>query len=203
VLVNICFTRGREPLSYRGALLSTLLHASVHALHSLLNVLVQIANKMGLQKISIWELSSYLTEYTIWVTDFWSYYLPCLFELMLSQLNYLIQWFYLTLVSDWLYVWRNFCLSRLLAHMVRIWVIGWLRYWLYIWFTFCPSDAFWLREFCLFACLGYYWSNSPTDTNDVCLTDWLSYWHCMLDWLTDWCSISLNIGWVYHEAIPR
>jgi hypothetical protein len=33
-------TRGFEPISYRGALLSTLLH-------NLLNVLVQIANKMG------------------------------------------------------------------------------------------------------------------------------------------------------------
>jgi hypothetical protein len=33
--------------SYRRVLVSTLLHASVH---NLLNVLVQIANKMGLQK---------------------------------------------------------------------------------------------------------------------------------------------------------
>jgi small-conductance mechanosensitive channel len=44
---------GFEPISYRGVLLGTLLHAIVHAfirlLHSLLNVLVQIANKMGLQ----------------------------------------------------------------------------------------------------------------------------------------------------------
>jgi hypothetical protein len=45
-------TRGFEPISYRGALLSTLLHATVYMfLHSLLNVLVQIANKTGLQKI--------------------------------------------------------------------------------------------------------------------------------------------------------
>jgi hypothetical protein len=36
-------TRGLEPISYRAALLSILLH-------SLLNVLIQIANKMGLQK---------------------------------------------------------------------------------------------------------------------------------------------------------
>jgi hypothetical protein len=42
-----------EPISYRGALLSTLLHATVYMfLHNLLNVLVQIVNtsKMGLQK---------------------------------------------------------------------------------------------------------------------------------------------------------
>jgi hypothetical protein len=45
-------TRGVEPISYRGVLLSTLLHATVYVvLHSWLNVLVQIANKMGLQKI--------------------------------------------------------------------------------------------------------------------------------------------------------
>jgi hypothetical protein len=43
--------RGFEPISYRGALLSTLLHATVYMiLHNLLNVLVQIANKMELQK---------------------------------------------------------------------------------------------------------------------------------------------------------
>jgi hypothetical protein len=44
-------TRGFEPIGYRGALLSTLLHATVYKfIHNLLNVLVQIANKMGLQK---------------------------------------------------------------------------------------------------------------------------------------------------------
>jgi hypothetical protein len=44
-------TRGLEPISYRGALLSTLLHATIHMLlHNLPNVLVQIANKMRLQK---------------------------------------------------------------------------------------------------------------------------------------------------------
>jgi hypothetical protein len=44
-------SRGFEPISYRGALLSTLLHATVYKfLHNLLNVLVQTANKMGLQK---------------------------------------------------------------------------------------------------------------------------------------------------------
>jgi hypothetical protein len=38
-------------ISYRGVLVSTLLHATVYMfLHTLLNVLVQIANKMGLQK---------------------------------------------------------------------------------------------------------------------------------------------------------
>jgi hypothetical protein len=42
-------TRGLEPISYRGV--STLLHATAYAfLHNLLNVLVQIANKVGLQK---------------------------------------------------------------------------------------------------------------------------------------------------------
>jgi hypothetical protein len=42
-----------EPISYRGALVSTLLHATVYMfLQNLLNLLVQIANKMGLQKNS-------------------------------------------------------------------------------------------------------------------------------------------------------
>jgi hypothetical protein len=55
-------TRGLEHISYKGALLSTLLHATVYIyiymfLHNLLNVLVQIANKMGLQKkIIYWRL---------------------------------------------------------------------------------------------------------------------------------------------------
>jgi hypothetical protein len=44
-------TRGFEPISYRGALLSTLLHAAVYTfLHNLLNVLVQTVNKMGFKK---------------------------------------------------------------------------------------------------------------------------------------------------------
>jgi hypothetical protein len=43
-------TRGLESISYRGALLSTLLHATVYMfLHNLLNVLLQIANKLALQ----------------------------------------------------------------------------------------------------------------------------------------------------------
>jgi hypothetical protein len=43
--------RGLEPISYIGALVSTLLHATVLMfLHNLLNVLVQIASKMGLQQ---------------------------------------------------------------------------------------------------------------------------------------------------------
>jgi hypothetical protein len=43
--------RGFEPISYRGALLSTLLHATVYVfLHNLLNVLIQIENRMLLQK---------------------------------------------------------------------------------------------------------------------------------------------------------
>jgi hypothetical protein len=38
-------------MSYRGVLLSSLLHATVYmCLHNLLKVLVQIASKMGLQK---------------------------------------------------------------------------------------------------------------------------------------------------------
>jgi hypothetical protein len=46
-------TRGFEPISYRGALLSSLLHATVYAfLYNLLNVLVQIANKIGLKKLN-------------------------------------------------------------------------------------------------------------------------------------------------------
>jgi hypothetical protein len=44
-------TRDLEPISYGEVLLSILLHASVYMfLHNLLNVLVQIENKMGLQK---------------------------------------------------------------------------------------------------------------------------------------------------------
>jgi hypothetical protein len=40
-----------NPISYTGVLVSTLLHATVYMfLHNLLNVLVQSANKMGLQK---------------------------------------------------------------------------------------------------------------------------------------------------------
>jgi hypothetical protein len=37
------------PISYIGALQSTLLHAIVQVLRNLLNVLVQTANEMGLQ----------------------------------------------------------------------------------------------------------------------------------------------------------
>jgi hypothetical protein len=48
---KVYMDRGLEPISYRGALLSTLLHATLYMfLHNLLNVLVQIANKMGLQR---------------------------------------------------------------------------------------------------------------------------------------------------------
>jgi hypothetical protein len=43
-------TRGFEPNIYGGVLLNTLLHAIVYVVYSLLNVLVQFANKMGLQK---------------------------------------------------------------------------------------------------------------------------------------------------------
>jgi hypothetical protein len=45
--------KGLEPISYREALLSTLLHAFVYIFTQLLNALVQIENKMGLQKIKI------------------------------------------------------------------------------------------------------------------------------------------------------
>jgi hypothetical protein len=41
---------GLEPIGYRGALLSSLLEVNVYVTHNLLNVLVQIANKMGLKK---------------------------------------------------------------------------------------------------------------------------------------------------------
>jgi ribosomal protein L32E len=43
-------TTGLEPIGYRGVLLSTLLHATVYVTHNLLNVLVQIANKMGFKR---------------------------------------------------------------------------------------------------------------------------------------------------------
>jgi hypothetical protein len=48
-----------EPISYRGALLNTLLHATVYMfLHNLLNVLVQVANKMGLLKMASYQQTS-------------------------------------------------------------------------------------------------------------------------------------------------
>jgi hypothetical protein len=45
-------TTGLVPIGYRGALLSSLLQVNVYSYvtHNLLNVLVQIANKMGLKK---------------------------------------------------------------------------------------------------------------------------------------------------------
>jgi hypothetical protein len=47
-------TRGLEPISYRGVLVSTLLHATVTMfLHNLLNVLVQIADRIKFKKIYI------------------------------------------------------------------------------------------------------------------------------------------------------
>jgi hypothetical protein len=42
--IILVVTRGLEPFSYRGALPSTLLHATVY---NLLHVLVRTANKMG------------------------------------------------------------------------------------------------------------------------------------------------------------
>jgi hypothetical protein len=39
-------------MNYRGALLSSLLQVNVYVTHNLLNVLVQIANKMGLKKVN-------------------------------------------------------------------------------------------------------------------------------------------------------
>jgi hypothetical protein len=48
--LTIKATTGLVPIGYRGALLSSLLHATVYVTHNLLNVLVQIANKMGLKK---------------------------------------------------------------------------------------------------------------------------------------------------------
>jgi hypothetical protein len=43
-------TTGLMPISYIGALLSTILHATLYVLHNLMNVLVEIANKIELQK---------------------------------------------------------------------------------------------------------------------------------------------------------
>jgi hypothetical protein len=40
-------TTGLEPIGYRGALLSSLLQVNIYVTHDLLNILVQIANKMG------------------------------------------------------------------------------------------------------------------------------------------------------------
>jgi hypothetical protein len=50
-------TGGLEPISYRGVLLSTLLHAIVY-------VLVQIANKMGL-KNSYYNIQHFRTQSTM------------------------------------------------------------------------------------------------------------------------------------------
>jgi hypothetical protein len=41
---------GLVPIGYRGALLSSLLHVTVYVTHNLMNVLVQIANKIGFKK---------------------------------------------------------------------------------------------------------------------------------------------------------
>jgi hypothetical protein len=49
-------TTGLEPIGYRGALLSSLLQVNVYVTHILLNVLVQIANKMGFKKKTIIEV---------------------------------------------------------------------------------------------------------------------------------------------------
>jgi hypothetical protein len=46
-------TTGLVAIGYRGVLLSSLLQVNVHVTHSLLNVLVQIANKMGSKKNSL------------------------------------------------------------------------------------------------------------------------------------------------------
>jgi hypothetical protein len=48
-------TPGLVPISYRGALLSSLLHVNVYVTHNLLNVLVEIANKMGLNNTSVFS----------------------------------------------------------------------------------------------------------------------------------------------------
>jgi hypothetical protein len=44
-------TRGLERISYRGALLSTFLHAIKEVVHDFLNVLIQTENKIGLQEM--------------------------------------------------------------------------------------------------------------------------------------------------------
>jgi hypothetical protein len=49
LVLNLQLT-GFEPIGYRGALLSSLLQVNVYVTHNLLNVLVQIANKMGFKK---------------------------------------------------------------------------------------------------------------------------------------------------------
>jgi hypothetical protein len=67
-------TKGLEPItrSYRDALLSTLLHDIVYVLQNLLNLILQIANKMGLQQIyhrfviSIYLRSFYFCNYISW-----------------------------------------------------------------------------------------------------------------------------------------
>jgi hypothetical protein len=53
-------TTGLEPIGYRGALLTCLLQVNVYVTHNLLNVLVQIANRMELKKIQ--RKSARMTE---------------------------------------------------------------------------------------------------------------------------------------------
>jgi hypothetical protein len=48
---TVCVTTSLVPTGYRGALLNSLLHVTLYVTHNLLNVLVQIPNKMGLKKI--------------------------------------------------------------------------------------------------------------------------------------------------------
>jgi hypothetical protein len=76
-------TRCLEPISYRGAILSTLVHATVYVTHNLLNVLVQIANKMGLQKKRFQTKSLYAFPIT-------SIYPACTVILIFFHLVFLI-----------------------------------------------------------------------------------------------------------------
>jgi hypothetical protein len=88
-------TKGLEPVSYRGVLVSTLLHATVYMfLHNLLNVLVQIANKMELQK-KMTIIRNYTTACRVINTEYLSYLF--LFTVLLKYLSKI----FTVLVDNW------------------------------------------------------------------------------------------------------
>jgi hypothetical protein len=57
-------TTGLVPIGYSGALLSSLLQVNVYLTHNLLNVLVQIANKMDFKKITF--VYTFTHARTVW-----------------------------------------------------------------------------------------------------------------------------------------
>jgi hypothetical protein len=71
-------TTGLVPIGYRGTLLSSLLQVNVYVTHNLLNVLVQIANKMGLKKMRILFKVILYIVCTLSFNCIWQYMFPFL-----------------------------------------------------------------------------------------------------------------------------